>query len=101
DVVRSFIGTQYYDQHIDKTLVEEIQRIQGNLPLTSEQIPNLIEVLKLSPTALSVCLHPIQMIVQHRTGENAVTGELIDPEDVKYLFNTAYECLFSDFRNPA
>jgi hypothetical protein len=100
EVVTGFVGTPYYDAHIDSSLVSEVQKIQGDLPLTAAEADALVEVLKLSPSALVNCLHPVQMIVQHRTGKDKVSDADVDRADVRRLFNLAYQHLIDDFRNP-
>jgi hypothetical protein len=102
EVVRNFIGCGYYDRHIDRELISEVQRLQGNVSLTEEEADDLIRLLKLSPSALINLLVPVESILSHRAQAGAVanTGDLYR-HDVKTLFDTAYSSLADDFRNPS
>lgn len=100
-VLTGFIGTSFFDKHVDEHLLEDISRIQGNLPIPSERSKDLIALLRISPSALLRCLHPLPMIVQHRKGDTEVVDSRIDAEDFRTLMNAAYQCLSADFREPA
>ncbi|PZP44575.1 MAG: hypothetical protein DI598_14295, partial [Pseudopedobacter saltans] len=55
-----------YDIIINKELLGEVARIQGNITFNEKQANNLLELLKLSPSALGWIIHPIQLILRHR-----------------------------------
>jgi hypothetical protein len=61
------IRSAFYDRHIDEKMLQEVLKIQGNLPLPQTEREGVIRLLKLSPNALLRALHPYPMIT---TGRN-------------------------------
>lgn len=97
----TFIQSGFYARHIDAELVAKIQEIQGGVPLTGEQVNDLIALLHLTPTGLLLLLHPIGFIVIHRTVEpSELVYDKVNRADVMTLFQTVYDALLHDFKQP-
>jgi hypothetical protein len=92
-------GCAYYDAHIDEALVAEIQRVQGGLPLGTDDVTKAIRLLRLSPGALASVLHPQPLIAMHRLEVDQPTGANIDTFDRSYFFSLLYRCLQQDYAN--
>jgi hypothetical protein len=96
-IVSELFGSPYYDSCINQGLVEQIQRIQIDLPLLPEDINDIITLLKYSPTALSYALDTDPLFSGHR---NDVHVQIIDQFDRKHFLRTLHDALAFDFRRP-
>jgi hypothetical protein len=95
------LGTVWYDEHINRDLLNEIQRIQGGMTLPVSDVATALHVLQLSPTALQYALRPIDLIVN---GLAQLKAEVV-PETVArghrdYFFNVLFDSLQADFTRP-
>jgi hypothetical protein len=98
-IIANVLGSSYYDNHINEHLVDKIRVIQGNLPLSPEDIPEIILLLRWSPNALARALDPDPMIVTHR--KEGTQPENVDRNDRIYFLRQLYEALAIDFRKTA
>jgi hypothetical protein len=97
EVIRDFIGTYFYDKHIDKEFIDTILKIQGDIPLDNQQFADLENLLKLSPSSIPLLLHPIEMITHGRNQEDFAPDDRLNREHIKFLFNAAFSALHRDF----
>lgn len=94
------LGCPWYDRHINGPLLDEIRRIQGGMPLRSEVIDKVLDVLRFSPTALRIALQPIDVIVNGRAQLGAVPLPTIDQAHEDYLLKALFDSLQRDFTYP-
>lgn len=96
------LGCAWYDDHINPHLLAELKQVQRGLPLCDEDTDTIINLLRLSPLALRCALHPIDVIVEHRTNYQAtiLTPE-IDRADRSYFLKVLCDSLQRDFTLPA
>lgn len=94
------LESQFYDQHIDEQLLDEIMKIQGNLPIPQDRYNDVIRILKLSPNALNRALHPFTFIINHRSAQQLQNNSLIDEADNNMFFKYIIEGLVQDFNTP-
>jgi hypothetical protein len=97
------LGCAYYDAHINEELVTEIQEIQGDLPLTSEDIQLAIDLLRLSPSALAYALQPDPVVVNYRRQTTVLSTELqtkLDEVVKSRFFSYFYYALIIDYKTP-
>jgi hypothetical protein len=100
--VLGLLKSDFYMSHIDTQLVAEIQRIQGNLPLSSEDKDLVIKILKWSASAMLYSVQPDEMIVSHRLDPKFVPDERMDRFDRNYFFGQVYRSINSDLnKHPA
>lgn len=92
------LGCDWYDRHISEDLVNEIMRIQGDLPLEESDISEALRVLRLSPSALGNLLHPQARFVTHRYYQPYLRGGPIDTLDRSDFFTMIYRMLEEDYR---
>ena len=101
--VRVF-GCPYYDSHINQDLVNYIQGIQADLPLTQEEALKVQELCRLSPSALLHATQPDPNLVVHRseqmTNVDTEKKEMFDKWGSSYLLRILYHYLMADFRRP-
>ena len=94
------LKSNFYTSHINEQFVAEIQRIQGNLPLSDSDIQDAIKILKLSPSAVLWAVQPDQMIITHRNNPKFNFGESMDRFDRNYFFRELYRSLRHDLTHP-
>lgn len=99
-IIDKVIGCKYYDEHINKKLVENIMEIQGGINLSGKEINEVINVLKLSPTALIYSFYPDAIIVNHRNN-TGIINEKVDLEDKNYYLRKIHSFIKKDFTNPS
>lgn len=99
-IVEKVIGCKYYDEYINKKLVENILEIQGNIKLSTEEVNEVINVLRLSPTSLIYSLYPDEIIVNHRK-DNSIINEKFNLEDKNYYLRKIHSFIKKDFINPS
>lgn len=87
------LRSPFYISHINENLVAEIQRIQGGLPLTPEDINDVIKMLRWSPSAVLQAVQPDEMIVLNRKGE---VNEQFNRFQRNYFFRELYRSLRHD-----
>lgn len=88
----------FYRKYINRELIGEVCSVQCNLPLREEDKDELVEILRLSPTALRQALHPIPMIVNGRKDDPPTN--FVDDFHRSYFRQTAIESLCQDFQTP-
>jgi hypothetical protein len=92
------ITSPYYINHINEELIARIQEIQGNIPLSLEEIRQARYLLKWSPTALAWALHPDEMIVNHRA-ETHLSNETFKRDSDSFCRNFFLRKLYTFFKN--
>lgn len=106
DVLRAFLPiiptpaaltSPWFTAAVAPPLLAEVSRAQGDLPIPSTEESTLLWIIKHSPTALLTLLTPMDIIIYHRTGEKALSGERIDASDWAYLFREAQKAFVKDF----
>jgi len=93
------LSSEFYQQNINRGMLKAILDVQGHLVLPDEDIDEILNLLKLSPTALAQSLFPMQMIVTGR--EQYDKNEQVDRFHQDYFKQVSLEALKRDFRNPA
>lgn len=92
--------SRFYDEHVDARLLDDILKIQGDLPLSPSEREEVIRVLKLSPQALNRALHPIEMITNHRLDERqSGPSDMIDQMDRNIFFENLSAGFVDDCRS--
>jgi hypothetical protein len=96
------LGCEWYDKHINRQLLAEIERVQRGLPLPERLIDTILSALRLSPTALRYALHPIAVIVNGREqmGDGPV-HEVVAEMHEEYFLKVLFDSLQADFTHPA
>jgi hypothetical protein len=94
------IRSAFYDRHIDEKMLQEVLKIQGNLPLHDEERQGVIRLLKLSPSALLRALHPYPMITTGRNEGDLRSDERVNETDRDLFYEYLSPCLVIDFRTP-
>lgn len=85
---------------MNEQFVAEIQRLQGNLPLSDSDIQDAIKLFKLSPSAVLWAIQPDQMIVTHRNDSSYKGDEITDRFDRNYFFRELFRSLRFDLTHP-
>jgi hypothetical protein len=80
---------------IDDTLLEEISKIQGDLPIPQEVRNEALCLLRWSPTALAWSIRPAPMLVAHR--RTAEEGAKHVANDIRYFRVQLLRFAVSDF----
>jgi len=62
DLVLKALESEYHVNHINKSFLSEIQRIQGGLLLAPEEVEQVVLLLRWSPAALEWSLYPNELI---------------------------------------
>ena len=99
-VIRA-LGSSYHTKHMNEQMVAEIQKIQGNMPLSNEGVQKICLLIRWSPTALAWALHPDSMIVEHRKDENLKSTKFKKTSDEfceSYLLRKLFSFFKSDFQ---
>lgn len=93
------LDAEFYQQHVNRALLNDICTIQCGLPIRDSDVPEIIKLLRLSPSALAQSLAPMQMIVAARQHDQP--NEQVDRFHQNYFRQAALEALKRDFRNSA
>jgi hypothetical protein len=94
------LGCKWWDQHVDRKLLEHIFKLQGDLILEERDIAKAETLVRFSPSALIYALTPDPMIVGHRDGPHAV--EITDDmrqQDARHFMRSLYEKFIGDFNS--
>ncbi|HEV2913262.1 MAG TPA: hypothetical protein VGX92_08100 [Pyrinomonadaceae bacterium] len=94
------LESDFYESHINEQFVAQIQKIQGNLPLSSPDVQDAIKLLRWSPSAVLWAVQPDPMIVTHRNDPNFKDDESMDRFDRNYFFRQLYGSLRNDLAHP-
>jgi hypothetical protein len=94
------VRSAFYDRHVDEKLLQEILKVQGNLPLPEDERQGVVRLLKLSPTALLRALTPYPMITTGRDEGNLRSDERVNETDRNLFYEYLSPCLVIDFRTP-
>ncbi|MHB8840689.1 MAG: hypothetical protein ACYC56_02675 [Candidatus Aquicultor sp.] len=92
------LGCDYFDAHINERLISEIQRIQGGLVLSPEDIEEISNVLKISPHALSKALRPDPIVIA-LNAQPGLDGADLDKFKASYFMVQLYFELAEDFKS--
>lgn len=94
----SFVfGCENYDKLIDENLLNYICKVQGGLKLDELNSREILQIIKLSPSALLRALVPDEMIVNHRS--QGIINDSLNKEDVLYFLQKLCALLAEDFKN--
>jgi hypothetical protein len=94
-------ASDFYDNIIDEQLLAEIQRIQGNLPLSSQDVQTAIQLMRWSPEALLWSLKHDPMLTTHRVDPKFSITNDINAHDRNYFLQVLSKGLMLDFRKKA
>jgi hypothetical protein len=94
------LRSPFYSKHINARMVEQIQRIQGGLPLSQTDVEDVVKLLRWSPSAVLWAVQPDAMIVTSRTDEKFKTDAQIDQFHRNYFFSVLYRSLRYDLTHP-
>jgi hypothetical protein len=97
--VLGLLKSEFYARYLNEKLVVEIQRIQGNLPLSESDVELAVKMLKCSPSAVLWAVRPDPMIVNHRKGPKP-DPDITDRFDRNYFFGQLYRSLNADLNSP-
>lgn len=78
-----FLYDDYYQQHIDESLLDQILAVQNNLPLSPQDRESCLFILRHSPNALRYAIWPQKMvqakaIVDHSNGGNSACDYFLE-----------------------
>lgn len=93
------LSSRYHEEHINERMVAEIQRIQGNLPLTRDDVQDTIKLLRWSPSALLWAVQPDMHITTHRTAKDFRGDNGTNQFDRNYFIRMLYGSLRRDWLN--
>ena len=93
------LEADFYQRHINRALLDEVCTVQCGLPLRDADVEELIELLRLSPSALAQTLYPMQMIVTARQHDPA--HQDVDRFHQDYFRQAALQAFKRDFQNRA
>jgi Restriction endonuclease len=102
-LVLEALASEYHINHINENFLSEIQRIQGDLILSPEEVHQVILLLKWSPTALAWSLYPNEMLANYPIQRDLVdihTRESADLICRNYFLSVLYSIFKSNFRRP-
>ena len=86
------IMSDYYQNHIDEKLLDEIWKIQGGFHVDKKDKENCITILRLSPSSLLYALNPDRLF----QGYKAVQGD----EQMRALYESHFKsAIFERFQN--
>jgi len=103
DLVLKALASEYHKNNINETFLSEIQQIQGGLPLSPEEVHQVILLLKWSPEALAWSLDPHEMLVNSPIQMSLVNSDTQESANLlfrNYFFSVLYILFQNDFRNP-
>jgi hypothetical protein len=92
------IDSAFYDRHVDEKLLQEILKIQEGLPVPEGERAGLIQLLKLSPSAMLLALQPYPLITTGRSEGNLRTVDMINETDRELFYEYLIPGLVSDYR---
>jgi hypothetical protein len=90
------LKSDFFVSHLNEKFVAQIQKIQGDLPLSHEDIQDAIKLFRWSPSALLWAVQPDPMIVTHRNLPDFKNNEQMDHFDRNYFFRQLYQSLKND-----
>lgn len=99
-VIRS-LGSAYHAKYMNEQMVAEIQKVQGNIPLSPEAVQKARLLIRWSPSALLWALQPDTMIVEHRTDKDLENEDFRKTSDEfceSYLLRKLFDFFKRDFR---
>lgn len=96
--LQDMLSSAFYDRHVDERLLDEIIKIQANLPIPEEERKDVLRILKLSPTALVGVLYPFQLITEGRAEGGARKEESLNETDRNLLYRVLIFGLDHDYR---
>jgi hypothetical protein len=99
DVIET-LKSDFYISHINEQFIAEIQRIQGNLVLSLQDVQVAIRLLKWSPSAVLWAVQPDGMIVTHRNDPKGSADDVMNRFDRNYFFRQLYRSLGADLKHP-
>jgi hypothetical protein len=95
--MQAALGCSFYDDHITPALVTEVAAIQGGIPFSAKFSKDVEEILRLSPSALAISIHPQNILVRHRTEQPAMVDERTNDFDRKTLMLMICDGLIRDY----
>jgi len=93
------LSSNYFENLLDLSLLQEIEKVQCNLSLPEEEKSLCLKVLRSSPSALWLAVNEIGMITHHRKTQPESTEQL-DKHDIQLFIRYICEKLKADYDNP-
>jgi hypothetical protein len=75
-ISKKILTTKFYKGHIDRSLLNEILKIQCNIQIPTTYINECLFILKYSPSALSYAIYPDKDLTRYRNSQNAIYPNL-------------------------
>lgn len=95
--LKEMLFSQFYHEQINENLLDVVLGIQANLPVPEADRVKLIQILRLSPSALATALNPIHMITYERHLHGMRDDERINSTDLNLFYEKIIGCARHDF----
>ena len=97
-VVLFALGSKQYRSLVDKSLLDEIAKIQGGLHLWPENELDYLNLLRWSPTALTWACYPDSFLTSHRK-DGIPLNKQIEELGCSYFFQKLIDLFTVDYKN--
>lgn len=97
-IIVDSIVKSFYSSHINEQLLDAIVLIQQDLNIPTERRSDILEMLRISPSALAYALHPDPMIVVSRKNGAGAIPEM-NKHHIDWFVNNLTDFLISDLQN--
>lgn len=92
------LGSTYYDRCLNEKFVYEIQKIQGEISFSEEEIQEIIQLLHWSPEAVAYATQADPRLAMRRTQDIVYqNADRLDKSDRHYFMRNLYLCLLRNF----
>jgi hypothetical protein len=95
--IERFMVSDYLNRVLDNAFVDHISITQAGLPFPAEERATLLQLIRLSPSALAHALTPDELVVTHRVTQPEIAGENFDLQDRQTFLRRSVDHLIRDF----
>lgn len=97
-VTTKVMATTFYKEHINRSLLDEIKRLQNNIQIPEENVEECLFLLKHSPSALRYSIYEDQALTRYRKPDKAIFPNL-EKAHTEWFLDNVMNGFVSDYNN--
>lgn len=97
EAVERMMMSPFVSLALSDAFVEHVSQVQGGMPIQEQDRQTILQIVRLSPSALAYSVQPDPMIVTHRVNQPAIVDPNFDVQDAATLLRSLIGSLERDF----
>ena len=97
-VTTKVMATAFYKEHINRSLLDEVRKLQNNIRIPEENVEECLFLLKHSPSALRYSIYEDQALTRYRNPDKAIFPNL-EKAHTEWFLDNIMSGFITDYSN--